>query len=93
MSSASRRAAFAAAKSSRSTWSAASQPKRFGEIGMILPQDLALEGQHRLGGGDRLGGLPRGAELPALLPEAICVPSEPPPSRPPPRLGRRPARA
>ena len=39
---------------------------------MVLGQDLALDGQHRLGGGDRLGGLPRGAEFPGLLPEALA---------------------
>ena len=42
-----------------------------GDHRMITSREPALDGQHRLGGGDRLGGLARDAEFPGLLREAL----------------------
>ena len=40
---------------------------------MARGQDLALNRQHRLGRGDGLGRLPRGAELLGLVPEPVTL--------------------
>ena len=40
---------------------------------MARGQDLPLDRQHRLGGSDRLGELPRGAELLGLVPEPVTL--------------------